>query len=219
MRGSLSRKADLKDAIEEAVKAAMAGQEGECMEPDIAIAFCSSTFVDDYSAIVSEIRKNAPSVTKVLGCTGYGIIGNGQQGDPVEVEGSPAFSVTLANFGDKVDLQSTYVKTEALPDGDAPPDEWAELLGVPAFPERNLSFVVLSDPSFLRINELTAGIDYAFPEASVVGGLVSGVSRALFYWDATKSDPEEAPELSVRQGGAIVLALYGDVQMELHIAQ
>ncbi len=37
---------------------------------------------------------------QVVGCSGYGIIGGGGAGSkPVEVESSPAMSITLANFG------------------------------------------------------------------------------------------------------------------------
>lgn len=87
------------------------------------------------------------------------------------------------------------------------------------------------------------GLDYAFPSASVVGGLSSsgsqGRQRALFAWSATDAaatdaDGEGAPtsssnssgggsgsssDSSVLNTGAVVLALSGPVVMELLIAQ
>ena len=60
---------------------------------------------------------------------------------------------------------------------DTSPSQWAELLGVPlqqatsAGPSegKQTSFVILADPSFLRIQDLLSGLDYAFPESSKIG--------------------------------------------------
>jgi small ligand-binding sensory domain FIST len=58
-----------------------------------------------------------------------------------------------------------------LCDADASPAAWSELLGVPPDCVDPVSFLVLSDPTFGRVEELMAGLDYAFPEANKIGEL------------------------------------------------
>ncbi len=102
---------------------------------------------------------------------GYGVIGTGTAG-PREVESAPAFSITLAALPN-TQLSLAHVSPASLPDGDAPPGEWQQLLGPPAGDEANTSFVVLAEPTFARLEELLAGLDFAYPEANVLGGLAS----------------------------------------------
>ena len=90
--------------------------------------------------------------------------------------------------------------------------------------EEETSFIVIADPSFAEIEELLAGLDYAFPAARKVGGLSSSGrlsgARGLFVWsrelDAARSDLDAA---GVKRTGAAVLALRGPLSLELVIAQ
>jgi deleted-in-malignant-brain-tumors protein 1 len=45
---------------------------------------------------VTLLRHRVPSLTHVFGCTSYGVIGGGKDGLPVEHEGVPALSLSLA---------------------------------------------------------------------------------------------------------------------------
>lgn len=64
---------------------------------------------------------------------------------------------------------------------DAPPDHWSAVVGVPAFPEVPLSLVVLADPSFVAVQDLMSGLDFAFPTAATIGEL--GVLAAFGGWE------------------------------------
>ncbi len=52
---------------------------------------------------------------------------------------------------------------------DAPPEQWAQLLGVHLHSEHPTNFILLSDPEFSQLMELTAGLDFAFPAANKIG--------------------------------------------------
>jgi small ligand-binding sensory domain FIST len=52
---------------------------------------------------------------------------------------------------------------------DAPPQQWAELLGVQLQSSHPSSFILLADPEFSKLTELTAGLDFAFPSANKIG--------------------------------------------------
>lgn len=52
---------------------------------------------------------------------------------------------------------------------DAGPGQWSQLIGVPAFPDLDLSLIVLAEPNFDQLGDLLAGLDYAFPDAAKIG--------------------------------------------------
>mmetsp|Transcript_38716 Transcript_38716/g.86104 ORF Transcript_38716/g.86104 Transcript_38716/m.86104 type:complete len:558 (+) Transcript_38716:89-1762(+) len=236
-RTRVARRLNMESAVEEAVTKALASTAqafdtsansqdaassgSHSQAPDLAIVFCSSAFADEYERVVAEVRRHVPSVTKVFGCSGFGVIGGSDEG-PEEVESAPAISVTLARMPG-VELSLTHVSMPQLPDGDAPPERWSELLGMPLYSSQPLSFVILADPSFMRVADLTAGLDYAFPAANKIGGVASAgmmdPSRALFCWSEERQTNDPASRIGVYRTGAAVLALHGGVEMELMVAQ
>lgn len=52
---------------------------------------------------------------------------------------------------------------------DAPPEQWAELLGVDLHSSHPTSFILLAEPEFAKLTELTDGLDFAFPSANKIG--------------------------------------------------
>jgi small ligand-binding sensory domain FIST len=52
---------------------------------------------------------------------------------------------------------------------DAPPEQWAELLGVDLMSPHPTNFILLAEPEFAKLTELTEGLDFAFPEANKIG--------------------------------------------------
>jgi small ligand-binding sensory domain FIST len=52
---------------------------------------------------------------------------------------------------------------------DAPPQQWAQLLGVQLQSPHPTSFILLADPEFAKLMELTAGLDFAFSAAKKIG--------------------------------------------------
>ncbi|GLI65553.1 hypothetical protein VaNZ11_009115 [Volvox africanus] len=164
---------------------------------DVAMLFVSSEYLEDYGSLVDTLRQELPGLRNVFGCTGFGVIGVDEDGAR-EVEAQPAISLTLATLP-QAEVVVRHLDETNLPDGDAPPDKWSAVLGVPAFPESGLSVVVLSDPSFSAVQDLLAGLDFAFPTATKIGGLSSssafgGSRTATFCWSA--SSPRKATSTS-----------------------
>lgn len=81
-------------------------------------------------------------------------------------------------------LNTSHAKPPPL-HADAPPDEWARLAGLPlegvgsssssagqgagGSGGSSTNFIIISDPNFSRIEELLAGLDFAFPAAKKIG--------------------------------------------------
>lgn len=170
--------------------------------PDLAILFASAHFSSSFEDVVALVRQAYPS-TLLAGCSGAGIIG-----DAKEVEGRPAVSLTLARLPD-VRLVSVHLRD--VPDD---PEALKSALSLPA--DADPSFVVLPDPFTSRVETLIEHLDAAFPRAIKVGGLASGGSfpggNALFL-----GMPPEADR--VHRAGAVILAMYGNVEVKTVIAQ
>jgi small ligand-binding sensory domain FIST len=171
-------------------------------ELDLAVAFVSPHYEQSYDQ-VSDLLVKILGAKHVLGCSGGGVIGNGQ-----EVEQRAGLSITAAVLPN-VEIRPFHLEVHRLPDMDASPDKWEELIGVQK--DKDPHFVILADPYSFPVNDLLMGLDYAFPKASKIGGLASGASsqggNALFL------DGE------VLRTGAIGLALDGNVTVDTVVAQ
>ncbi len=167
----------------------------------LALAFVTPHFADYYPRLYGLVSRYLKPTT-FLGCSGGGVIGGGE-----EVERSPAVTVVAARLPD-VRLTPFHLNGP-LPDLDGPPDAWERLVGVSAQDEPH--FVLLADPFSGRPEALLAGLDYAFPNSSKIGGLASGATspglNVLFL------DGEVFTE------GTIGLALSGDVVLDTVVAQ
>ena len=79
-----------------------------------------------------------------------------------------------------------------VPDADARQESWQDFMQTPIDlpPDHSTSFVVIADQTFHRVADLLAGLDYAYPDASKIGGFVSAATqtakRGLFCWTAGK---------------------------------
>ncbi len=139
----------------------------------------------------------------LLGCTASGVIAAGR-----ELEYAPALAV-LAGRLPGAAVHAFHLTEADLPDADASPRAWHEALGVS--PADEPSFVVVPDPLTFPADRLLAGLDYAWPGAVTLGALASGATRpgaqALFL----------GPR--VLRGGAVGVALMGDVALRPAVAQ
>ena len=197
---ALSENSSLEDAIAEcgvAIKTFI----GE--EPlDLAVAFVSPHYEESYDQVADLLAKEL-GAKHVLGCSGGGVIGNGQ-----EVEQRAGLSITAAVLPN-VDIKPFHLQVDRLPDMDAGPDNWEDLIGVTQ--DKDPHFVMLADPYSFPVNDLLVGLDYAFPRATKIGGLASGANRsggnALFL------DGE------VLRTGCIGLALDGNITVDTVVAQ
>jgi small ligand-binding sensory domain FIST len=130
------------------------------------------------------------------------VIGGGE-----EVERLPAVTLTAVRLPD-VAVRPFHLGG-ALPDLDDAPDSWERLIGVKR--DEEPQFVLLADPFTNRPEELLAGLDYAFPNSTKIGGLASGGTspglNALFL------------NGEVFDGGTVGIALSGNVVVDTVVAQ
>ena len=196
---AISEQPSLYTALAECAES-IRGQLGE--PPQLTVAFVSPHYQGDYQRVgplVSELLGSEHS----FGCSGGGIIGAG-----MEVEQRPALSVTAATLPG-VAIEPFHLNGDNLPDLDAGPDKWQDLVGVPGVQEPQ--FVLLADPFSFPVQNLIMGLDFAFPRAAKIGGLASGAQRpgdnALFLDGA------------VHNAGAVGLALHGNIVVDTVVAQ
>ncbi|MGP0628197.1 FIST signal transduction protein [Nitrospina sp. 32_T5] len=197
---SISTGETIEQCIQETAKA-VREQMGD-NEIHLTVMFVSPHFKDKLPQIPKLLREQL-SIGTLLGCTGGGIIGGGQ-----EVEQQHAFSLTCAHLPG-VKIQEIQTDTMALPDPDTAPSVWREWLGVPA--ESNPHFILLADPFSFRGEEFLAGMDFAYPNSAKVGGLASGShfqgGNVMYIGDRMYNN------------GLIGLALSGNIQLDTIVAQ
>ncbi len=92
----LSTQVSLEKAIDEVVSKV---NENFGSPPDLGIVFISSVFASDYPRLMPLLLSKL-SIPYVIGCGGGGIIGMKNTSQPLEIEGSPALSLTVANLPD-----------------------------------------------------------------------------------------------------------------------
>ena len=201
---AISEQASLEAAVAECA-AALKDQLGDDA-PDLAVVFASFHFRDAYNNVPALVREQLASDGDgplILGCSGGGIIGNG-----LEVEQRPALSITAASLPD-VTLTPFHVDADRLPDLDAGPASWEELLQVNA--SNTPQFVILADPYSFPVQNLLLGLDFAFAGAAKIGGLASGGQEqggnALFLKER------------VHRAGAVGVALHGNIAVDTVVAQ
>lgn len=196
---AISEQTSLDDAIAEcavSIKTELGGT------LDLAVAFVSPHYQNDYERVVS-VMEDLLGARHMFGCSGGGVIGNG-----VEVEQRPGLSITAAILPD-VEIKGFHMEERHLPDLDAGPDKWEELVG--AVGADNPQFVILADPFSFPVQNLILGLDFAFTGASKIGGLASGAQQqganALFL------------NGNVYDSGAICLVLSGNITVDTVVAQ
>ena len=201
---AISEQTSLESAIDECVANLQGQLDGDT--PDLAVVFVSSHFHQNFEAIPQLVSQGLGSGDRsplILGCSGGGIIGNGQ-----EVEQSPALSITAASLPD-VTVTPFHLASDALPDLDAGPDSWEELLKVS--PSDAPQFVLLADPFSFPAQNLIMGMDFAYAGAAKIGGLASGGQQqggnALFLGGR------------VHRSGAVGVAMHGNITIDTVVAQ
>ncbi|MEN9226680.1 MAG: FIST C-terminal domain-containing protein [Thermostichus sp. HHBFW_bins_43] len=178
--------------------------------PTLGILFVSGAFASEYIRVLP-LLSDLLEVEVLIGCSGGGIVGGGH-----EIEDGPALSLSLAVMPDVV-VHPFHVRSHQLPDLDAAPAAWIDLIGVS--PQTKPHFLILADGFSSGVSELLQGLDFAYPGAVKVGGLASGGrgpnSNALFLLDARTPTPRR----EMHREGTVGLALYGNVMLEAVVAQ
>lgn len=197
---AISEQPALGDAVGECV-AGVLGQLGK-ETPHLAVTFVSPHYQADYQNLVPLVRQALPAA-QLFGCSGGGIIGNG-----LEVEQRPAVSITAAALPG-VEIVEFHLESDGLPDLDAGPGSWEQLLNVTD--SQDPQFVMLADPFSFPVQNLLLGLDFAFSRAAKIGGLASGANQqggnALFLGDR------------MYRAGVVGLALHGNITVDTVVAQ
>ena len=199
----VSEKHSPHDALAECFAMVSEGLNGE--PADLVLVFVSAHFQHAYSLVPHLVRDGlslAPGAV-VVGCTGSGVIGAGR-----EVEHRPGIALAAAVMPD-VKLTPFHIEESRLPDADAGPDRWEELVGVRAKDVPH--FIILADPFTIHGESLLMGLDFAFPGSVKIGGLASGATErgghAMFLSDRAHG------------GGAVGVAMSGNVEIDTIVAQ
>ncbi|MEM1370408.1 MAG: FIST C-terminal domain-containing protein [Cyanobacteria bacterium P01_H01_bin.15] len=181
--------------------------------PELGIVFISAAFNSEFSRLIPLLKEQLP-LKYVIGCGGGGIVGTTES--PQEIEAGAALSLTVAHFPETT-ITPFYLAPDTLPDLDASPQIWANLLQVPT--QENLSFLLLAAPLASNVTDLLAGLDFAYPHATKVGGLAStltlGSGSGLFLYE--RDQPISTP--SFFQEGTVGIALSGRVTIDAVVAQ
>lgn len=196
----LSDQPGLDDAIADCVASINRQMDGT--PADLAVIFVSAHHEDRYEDIPGMVREQL-GASNILGCSGGGIIGNGQ-----EVEQQPAVSITTASLPG-VTVKGVHIQGDALPDLDAGPNSWEDVMQVAK--SADPQFVILADPFSFPVQNLILGLDFAFDRSAKIGGLASGARQqgqnALFLND------------QVFRNGAVGIALHGNIVVDTVVAQ
>jgi small ligand-binding sensory domain FIST len=165
--------------------------------PDLVVAFVTDHHAAHFGRLQQTIADTFPGAL-LFGCTAGGAIGGG-----AEVEHEAALSLTAAALPG-VTLTPFHL------DGD--PASWKKAIQVA--PEDDPAFITLPCPLTCAVEDLVGWMDQRWPAAVKVGGLASGgmltrgpARNTLFLGD--KRYP----------GGAVGLALTGDVAVDTVVAQ
>ena len=197
---AVSEQAHLEQAIEKCAAGVLSGLEDAT--PDLAVTFVSSHYEADYDNVARLVGQRLKPA-RVFGCSGGGVIGDG-----VEVEQRPAVSITGASLPG-VEIVDFHLDANSLPDLDAGPGSWEELVKVSS--SQDPQFVMLADPFSFPVQDLLMGLDFAFSQSAKIGGLASGAQQqggnALFLGG------------QVYRSGGIGLALHGNITVDTVVAQ
>ena len=198
---SLSRQSNLSGAISECLLE-INGRMGEVAAPDLFIVFSSAIHTENLDQVPQLLKFRYPDA-QIIGCSGSGIIGGG-----IEIEGKPAISLLAAHLP-AVQASLFYISPDQLPSPDASPDEWLDLVGVE--PAQGPNFLLLADPFSTAIDEIVAGLDYAYPKSPKVGGMASGAFQP--------GGHRVLIQTRVERDGLVGIAFTGNIVMDTVVAQ
>lgn len=190
----------LEEAVSSVAKAVLDEMAGRSV--DLAIVFVSRQFSLRYKEVPQLLRAALPHRV-LIGCSAGGVIGGGR-----EVEQRAAISLTAAHLPG-VDVTPFTLEAERLPDLDASPRSWHDVVGVPTDPAPH--FILLADPFSFPATDFLAGLDYAYASSVKLGGLASGANEpggnALF------------ADAVVLGSGLAAVALSGNLSVDTIVAQ
>lgn len=168
---------------------------------DLACVFISSVYRASWPDLVARIHDRLAPRT-LIGCTGSGVIGAGQ-----ELEWVPGLSIAAARLPDVQAHPFAIAPDELEQSGGA--GFWVDKIG--ASPAQAPSFILLADPLTCQPQTLLNQLGAAYRGVPAVGGLASGGNEpgehALFLGTQVLNE------------GAVGVALTGNITMDTVVSQ
>jgi small ligand-binding sensory domain FIST len=167
---------------------------------DLLVAFVSAHHATHFGALPKLLAAGLDAAV-LIGCSAGGVIGGGR-----EIEQRPGLSLTAALLPG-VDVLPFHIAPDTSL-GEQPA-AWERRLGVSAL--RQPHFVLLPDPFSCEAESFVRGLEHAYPQSRIIGGLASGGrqagSNALFLGR------------HVHRAGLVGVALAGDIEVDTIVAQ
>lgn len=185
-------------AVDEVVREIEAGLDGR--QPDLVLAFVAARHRVVWDRLPELLDEHFGHAV-VVGCSGGGVLACGR-----EIEGQPALAIAAAV------LPGVAVEPFLLA-----PDEVPELLEAAGFWRQRLGdvttpvVIALPDPFSTDAQRMVDGLDRAFPDGTIIGGLASGARSA--------GNNIVFANRRIRSEGAVGVALDGDVVARTVVAQ
>jgi small ligand-binding sensory domain FIST len=189
-------------SLEEAIEGINAQLGGE--PPDLVAVFVDPQRLGQYYLVSETLKQSFPHAT-VLGCVAGGVVGAG-----LEVEDSPALSMTAAVMP-AVSITPFHLEPAEVEVFEDSPELWHDRLGLESGDDPDLNFLLIPEPFTCDAKALLASLDVAFPSSAKVGGLASGARQpgsSILFLDR-----------QIHTEGVVGLALRGDLTMDTIVAQ
>ena len=168
---------------------------------DLACVFASTIYRTSWPTLLTSINERLKP-TVLIGCSGSGIIGGGQ-----ELEWVPAISIVAAHLPE-VRLFPFVVSPEEL-ELSSPGGFWVDKIG--ASPDARPVFILVADPYTGQPMKLLTELNATYRTRPIVGGLASGGNEPgeHFIFMGTQ----------VYHEGAVGVAMTGNITMDTIISQ
>lgn len=197
---AISTDPDWRQALSSAAAEARAGLEGAVC--DVAAVFVSALYAGPPPEALAAELIDLMGVKTLIGCDSSGVIGNSE-----ESELAPALSLLAMSLpGVKV---SPFSVTPAQLAGFEHGSSLVETLDL--YPTDRPKFLTLADPLSCDIERLLEVFNEGYPGCPVVGGLASGTVLGRPNWLVLGCEAAGS--------GAVGLALTGDVELDITVAQ
>ena len=168
---------------------------------ELACVFASAIYRTSWPDLLASLNERLkPQV--LIGCSGSGIIGGGQ-----ELEAVPAISIVAAHLPD-VRLFPFAVSSEEL-ELSSPGGFWVDKIG--ASPEAQPIFILVADPDICQPMKLITELNATYRTRPIVGGLVSGGREPGEHFIFMGTE--------VSRAGAVGVAMTGNITMDTVISQ
>ncbi|MBI4598267.1 MAG: FIST C-terminal domain-containing protein [Candidatus Omnitrophica bacterium] len=195
----MSDAASAPEAADTAVRQALEPLAG--LPPHLAVVFVSPIYRASWPDLLYRMREQMRPAA-LIGCSGSGIIGGGQ-----ELEWVPAISIMAAHLP-QVRVFPFTITPQELEDSSVG-GFWIDKIG--AAPEAKPNILLFADPLTIPADKLLDELNATYRNRPISGGMVSGGNEpgehVLFSGDA------------VMREGAVGVALTGSVSMDTVISQ